>query len=91
MITGHWYVILALMLIVLIFYGPGKLPEIGGAVGKAMHEFRKARESVAKEIGQPPTPSSPGESTSMAEATSEPAPTAPLGGVGTPSADPNKA
>jgi sec-independent protein translocase protein TatA len=49
MITGHWYMIVVLLLIVLIFYGPGKLPEIGGAVGKAMREFRKSVDSVKRE------------------------------------------
>lgn len=44
MITGHWYVIVGLLLIVLIFFGPGKLPEIGGAVGKAIREFRNPSE-----------------------------------------------
>ena len=28
------------LLIVLIIFGAGKLPEIGGAMGKAMREFR---------------------------------------------------
>jgi sec-independent protein translocase protein TatA len=50
MITGHWYMIVVLLLIVLIFYGPGKLPEIGGAVGKAIREFRKS--SAASDAGQ---------------------------------------
>lgn len=49
-ITGHWYMIVALMLIVLIFYGPGKLPEIGGAIGKAMREFRKSVDSIKTEV-----------------------------------------
>jgi sec-independent protein translocase protein TatA len=47
MITGHWYIVLVLLLIVLIFYGPGKLPEIGGAVGKGIREFRKSVDSVS--------------------------------------------
>jgi sec-independent protein translocase protein TatA len=47
MITGHWYIILVLLLIVLIFYGPGKLPEIGAAVGKGIREFRKSVDSVS--------------------------------------------
>jgi TatA/E family protein of Tat protein translocase len=45
-ITGHWYILVALLLIVLIFYGPGKLPEIGGAFGKAMREFRNGTDSI---------------------------------------------
>ncbi len=53
MITGHWYMILALMLIVLIFYGPGKLPEIGGAVGKGIREFRKSVDGVTSKVSDP--------------------------------------
>jgi len=38
---SHWYLIVGLV-IVLIIFGPGKLPQIGGAVGTAIKEFRKA-------------------------------------------------
>lgn len=47
---GHWWVILIVLAIVLIVYGPGKLPEVGGAVGKAMREFRKASSDLQDEI-----------------------------------------
>jgi sec-independent protein translocase protein TatA len=39
---GHWYVLVIVLVVILIVYGPGKLPEVGGAIGKAMREFRKA-------------------------------------------------
>jgi sec-independent protein translocase protein TatA len=32
-----------ILLIVLIVFGVGKLPQVGGAIGKAIHEFRKAQ------------------------------------------------
>ena len=32
-----------LLVIVLIVFGVGKLPQIGGAIGKSLKEFRKAR------------------------------------------------
>lgn len=31
-----------LLLIVVILFGVGKLPEVGGALGKGIREFRKA-------------------------------------------------
>ena len=31
------------MLIILIVFGVGKLPQVGGAIGKAIREFRKAQ------------------------------------------------
>ena len=54
---GHWWVILIVLAIVLIVYGPGKLPEVGGAVGKAMREFRKASTDLQDEIKRGTTPS----------------------------------
>jgi sec-independent protein translocase protein TatA len=50
MIFNHWYVLVILLIIVLIVYGPGKLPEVGGAIGKAMREFRKASSELTDEI-----------------------------------------
>lgn len=46
----HWYILVILLVIVLIVYGPGKLPEVGGAIGKAMREFRKASTDLQDEI-----------------------------------------
>ena len=35
--------IIIILVIVLIIFGVGKLPQIGGAIGKSIKEFRKAR------------------------------------------------
>jgi len=35
-----------ILIAVLIIFGPGRLPELGGAVGKAMREFRNATNEV---------------------------------------------
>jgi sec-independent protein translocase protein TatA len=56
MFTGHWPLILILV-IVLIILGPGKLPQIGGAIGGAIKEFRKSTakdEVTAKEPPEAP-------------------------------------
>jgi len=61
---SHWYVLLIILAIVLIVYGPGKLPEVGGAIGKAMREFRRQssdlqeelKKSVSTSDSQGPTP-----------------------------------
>jgi sec-independent protein translocase protein TatA len=47
---NHWYILLIVLIIVLIVYGPGKLPEVGGAIGKAMREFRKASTDFQEEL-----------------------------------------
>lgn len=36
--------IVLILLIVLIVFGVGKLPQVGGAIGKSIREFRKAKE-----------------------------------------------
>lgn len=39
--------LIIILVIVLIIFGPKKLPEIGGAVGKTLSEFkRSAREAI---------------------------------------------
>jgi len=40
---GPWELILILAIILVIF-GPGKLPKIGESLGQAMQSFKKARE-----------------------------------------------
>jgi sec-independent protein translocase protein TatA len=39
----HWPEIVIILVIVLIIFGVGKLPQIGGAIGKSIKEFRKAK------------------------------------------------
>jgi len=46
----HWVYIVLLLVVVLIIFGPGRLPELGGAVGKAMREFRKATSEITNEM-----------------------------------------
>jgi sec-independent protein translocase protein TatA len=58
----HWAYIVLLLVVVLIIFGPGRLPELGGAVGKAMREFRKATTEITNEV------------TSAAQAKTEPEP-----------------
>jgi sec-independent protein translocase protein TatA len=64
---NHWYILVLILIIVLIVYGPGKLPEVGGAIGKAMREFRKTssdiqdefKKSVASDSSTPPNVTTP--------------------------------
>ena len=46
---GHIWLILALV-VVLVIFGPGKLPELGSAVGKTINAFRKSTDELKAEI-----------------------------------------
>ena len=46
----HPFWIVVALVVVLIIFGPGRLPELGGAVGKAMREFRKATSELTNEV-----------------------------------------
>ena len=65
-----WLVLI--LAIVLIIFGPGKLPELGGAVGRGIREFRKASSEITDEVkssmdrhesAPPPAPAPPPSST----------------------------
>ena len=45
---GFWEVTV-ILLIILILFGAAKLPEIGKALGKAIHEFKKAGKQLEGE------------------------------------------
>jgi sec-independent protein translocase protein TatA len=46
--------LLVLLVVVLVIFGPGKLPELGGAVGRAMRDFQKTVSGARDD--EPPTP-----------------------------------
>ena len=55
---GHIWLILALV-VVLVIFGPGKLPELGSAVGKTINAFRKSTEDLKAEISHKSEPVAP--------------------------------
>ncbi|MEA1961050.1 MAG: twin-arginine translocase TatA/TatE family subunit [Bacillota bacterium] len=48
---GPWELVLILF-IVLIVVGPGKLPQVGKSMGKALQNFRKAKEEDFDELDE---------------------------------------
>ncbi len=50
---GGWELLLVL-LIALIIFGPGKLPEMGKAVGRTLREFKSATKDLTKDITEDP-------------------------------------
>lgn len=43
--------LLLILVIGLVFFGPGKLPELGKAIGKSLREFKNASEEDQKTAG----------------------------------------
>jgi sec-independent protein translocase protein TatA len=54
--TGHIWLLGILLIVVLIIWGPGKLPDVGSGLGRAIREFRKAstetKEQFSAAIGK---------------------------------------
>jgi sec-independent protein translocase protein TatA len=48
--TPGWQELLLILLIVLIIFGPRKLPEVAEAIGKSIQKFKKASREVQQEI-----------------------------------------
>ena len=54
-----WQELVIVLIIVIIIFGAGRLPEIGGAVGKSIKEFRnQAQDDDEKQISSTTTASS---------------------------------
>jgi sec-independent protein translocase protein TatA len=47
---GHFWLILLLLVVVLIIWGPGKLPDVGAGMGRAIREFKKATNEVKDSV-----------------------------------------
>jgi sec-independent protein translocase protein TatA len=73
----HPFWLVILLVIVLIVFGPGKLPELGGAIGKGIREFRKASDQVRDEVLNSTAPNSSEHSSSTPAASSSTPPPAP--------------
>ncbi len=48
---GMWE-LLIIFLILLVLFGAKKLPEIGGALGRAIKEFRKTSKEIKKDLDE---------------------------------------
>ncbi len=69
--------LILILVIIVIFFGVGRLPEVFGAVGKGLREFRKAAEEGERaEEGEEKRHSETVQSTNHHETASEESPTA---------------
>lgn len=54
-----WPELIILLVVVLIVFGPGKLPDIGNAIGRGVREFRKASNDLESSIRGEPNKAAP--------------------------------
>jgi TatA/E family protein of Tat protein translocase len=68
--------IIVILVIALIVVGPGRLPDVGAALGKSIREFRKASSDIsdAARIDAPGQPAAPAQTAAPTQ-TAAPAPT----------------
>ncbi len=75
MFGSHWVYVAILLIVVLIIFGPGRLPELGGAIGRAMREFRKATSELTNEmttaVQVKPEPPPPAPSAAISKSTAK--------------------
>ena len=45
--------LMVILVIALIIFGPGKLPEVGRTIGKAIKDFKKAMDEPEGKSGEP--------------------------------------
>lgn len=43
--------LILILVIALIIFGPGKLPQVGSSIGKAINEFKKASRDIMTDEG----------------------------------------
>jgi len=49
MSIGHWEIVLAI-LVIIIFFGGKKIPELARGIGKGLVEFKKTKKKITDEV-----------------------------------------
>jgi sec-independent protein translocase protein TatA len=52
-IAGHLPELIIVLVVILIIWGPGKLPDVGAAMGRGIREFRKASSETHEPASEP--------------------------------------
>ncbi len=64
-----WPELVLILVVVLVIFGPGKLPDVGNAIGRGIREFRKASNELEESVrGTPPRRTEPKPVTTSVEA-----------------------
>lgn len=49
-----WPELILILVVVLVIFGPGRLPDVGNAIGKGIREFRKASNELEESVRAEP-------------------------------------
>jgi TatA/E family protein of Tat protein translocase len=71
-ISGHLPEIIIVLVVILIIWGPGKLPDVGAGIGKGIREFRKASSETHDAVMG--TTTTPAQRAPVVQAVAAPAP-----------------
>ena len=63
--------LILILVIALIIFGPGKLPEVGKAIGKSVREFKKATNDIKQEFETDESPQTETKKATVTDATSK--------------------
>jgi TatA/E family protein of Tat protein translocase len=55
MFAGHLPELLIVLVLALVVFGPKRLPEIGGALGKGIKEFKRGTSEIEEKFSAPDT------------------------------------
>ena len=68
-----WPELVLILVVVLVIFGPGKLPDVGNAIGRGIREFRKASNELEESVrGDPKRPAARPAQAAAPAPTSEP-------------------
>lgn len=84
---NHILLFVIFLVIVLVIFGPGKLPDVGAGMGRAIREFRKASSDVRDAVMSSDASSTTATGSGAPSSTPPPAPAAPLTPPAAPTSD----
>ncbi len=82
--------LIIILVIALLILGPGKLPDVGSALGKSIREFRKASSDINEsvKVDMSPLPANPPSAAPVADVAPPAAPAAPAASPAPTSSEP---
>jgi sec-independent protein translocase protein TatA len=75
-VGGHLWEIIIVLVVVLIIWGPGKLPDVGAGIGRGIREFRRASSETHDAVMGTTTTATPAQPAPVVQTVASPVPSA---------------